>query len=101
MDTITIQTRLSPPIVLTAAEHARLSAVASAVRDSSAGLLEQELDRATIVPVEELADDVVTMGATVEYVDLGTGRPRIVTLVYPWRADIERGLISVTAPVGA
>lgn len=103
MDHTRIDAPASPPVLLTAADHARLSAVADALDDGSAGasLLERELARATIVPHADLPPDVVTMGATVEYVDVEAARTRIVTLVYPWRADIAKGLVSVTAPVGA
>ena len=103
MNRMTFETAsVPPPVLMTAVEHARLSALADALDDSSAGasLLERELARATIVPPAELPPDVVTMGATVEYIDVETARPRTVTLVYPWRADIAQGLVSVTAPVG-
>jgi regulator of nucleoside diphosphate kinase len=62
--------------------------------------LEQELDRAEIVPEEALPTDVVAMHSTVSLVDLDTHAEHIYTVVYPHEADADRGKISVLAPIG-
>ena len=62
--------------------------------------LEQELDRAEIVPEEALPADVVAMYSTVRLVDLDTDREHVYTVVYPHEADADRGRISVLAPIG-
>jgi regulator of nucleoside diphosphate kinase len=69
-------------------------------RDAAAAQqLETELDRAVVVPSDELPADVVTMHSRVVFED-ETGRRRDVQLVYPWEAAPERGRISILAPVG-
>lgn len=69
-------------------------------RDAAAAeQLETELDRAVVVPRDELPGDVVTMNSRVVFED-ETGRRRDVQVVYPWQAAPERGRISILAPVG-
>ena len=69
-------------------------------RDAAAAQqLETELDRAVVVPCDELPADVVTMHSRVVFED-ETGRRRDIQLVYPWEAAPERGRISILAPVG-
>ena len=63
--------------------------------------LQQELDWAEVVPAEKLPGDVVTMHARVRYFDETAGERRRVTLVYPDQTNLDRGRISVLAPVGA
>jgi regulator of nucleoside diphosphate kinase len=63
--------------------------------------LEQELERARIVPVAAVPADVVTMNSTLTYEDLETGQRRTVTLVMPKDADIDEGRVSILTPVGA
>lgn len=61
--------------------------------------LEAELDRATVLPPDQLAPDVVTMNSRVRLRD--GQRTWIMTLVFPEDADPEEGNISVLAPLGA
>jgi len=63
--------------------------------------LSDELDRAIVVPLERMPDDVVTMHSRCIYVDESTGTTREVELVYPEEADPAKGKISVLAPVGS
>ena len=93
-----------PPIVITASEAHRLSALA----DSSMGVfprvaqfLARETDRARVVADDSELPDVVRMGARVRYRDDETGDVREVVLVYPHEADIALRRISVLTPVGA
>lgn len=62
--------------------------------------LRGELERAQIVPPEEIPGDVVTMNSTVTLTDLDTGEEETYTLVYPENADTVRGKISILAPIG-
>ena len=62
--------------------------------------LQTELDRAQIVPPDEVPSDVVTMNSTVSFRDLGTNEVETYTLVYPDRADIANHKLSVLAPIG-
>jgi len=67
---------------------------------TDADILNEELDRAIVVPDERLSADVITMNARVVYTDNVIGDQREVELVYPHEADATRGKISVLAPVG-
>jgi regulator of nucleoside diphosphate kinase len=62
--------------------------------------LESELERADIVDPREIPPDVVTMNSRVVFEDATTGNRTEVTIVFPQDADLERGRISVLAPVG-
>lgn len=59
-----------------------------------------ELDRAKIVPDDQLPEDVIAMNSTVELEDLTDGEILTFTLVYPEKADAAAGKISVLAPLG-
>ncbi|MGH7152593.1 MAG: nucleoside diphosphate kinase regulator [Acetobacteraceae bacterium] len=93
-----------PALLLSADEHDRLLGLAQA--DSSRHPLVQghrlldELDRADIVPHSWMPPGIVRMDSHIEYHDDGVGRVRQVQLVYPDRADISMGRISVLSPVG-
>jgi regulator of nucleoside diphosphate kinase len=63
--------------------------------------LADELKRAIIVEPEKIPHDVITMNSRAELVDLDRGETPTFTLVFPSRANIEAGTISVLAPVGA
>ena len=64
-------------------------------------LLIEEIDRAKIYAADKIPADVVTMGATVEFVDEHSGADRTVQLVLPGEADIAAGRVSILTPVGA
>jgi regulator of nucleoside diphosphate kinase len=67
---------------------------------ASIAALESELARADIREPEELPVDVVSMGSTVWFRDLGTDEVEQYTLVVPSEADVMRDRISVLAPIG-
>lgn len=93
---------LTPDIVLGRDEHRQLTVLALAGTDHSPdvadGLL-HELDRADILPDHRLPADVVRMGSLVRY-RTSEGDIRDVELVYPARADIGAGRVSVLTPIG-
>lgn len=62
---------------------------------------EEELSRAQVVEPTAIPPDVVTMNSDVEFEDVETGERSNIRLVYPHEADVERGRISVLAPVGS
>ena len=62
-------------------------------------VLESELDRAVVLPPDQIAPDVFTMNSRVRLRD--GRRTWIMTLVFPELADPEEGCISVLAPLGA
>jgi regulator of nucleoside diphosphate kinase len=94
---------LKPRITLTAEDHNRLSALASAASarmPDLASALADELDRANIVATGRQPQDVVRMRSDLEFRDDLSGKVQTVTLVYPEEADIAQGKISVLTPVG-
>lgn len=62
--------------------------------------LEQELNRANIVPSENIPHDSITMNSKVLLKDLNSGEETTYTLVYPEDADMSENKISVLAPIG-
>ncbi|WP_042446225.1 nucleoside diphosphate kinase regulator [Azospirillum sp. B510] len=93
-----------PPILLTATDHDRLSALVEAVSERLPEVyayLTVELERAAVIEEGELATGVVTMGARVAFRDEVTGQERTVTLVYPRDADLAACRVSVLTPIGA
>ncbi len=62
--------------------------------------LEEELERARIVPVAEMPPDVVTMRSRVRIVDMRTGEQLVYQLVYPHEANYATQKISILAPIG-
>lgn len=62
--------------------------------------LQEELDRAKVVPSSVLPGDVISMNSRVCLVDQRTQKEEILTLVFPQDADISQGKISVLAPIG-
>lgn len=62
--------------------------------------LQAELERAQVVPPQDVAHTVITMNSTMVLLDLETQEEETYTLVFPENADIERGKISIVAPIG-
>jgi len=82
-------------LLIADADYARLAALG---RQEA---LEEELSRATVIPVERMPDNVVRMHSRVTYLDERSGERREVELVFPEEADMASGKVSVLAPVGA
>lgn len=97
-------TEMRPPIAIDASHFARLFALSSLTSGPMVEVcdyLRAELDRAQVLPAEQLRSDVVTLGSQVEFRDEQSGQIREIVLVYPLDADIARGRVSVLTPVGA
>lgn len=62
--------------------------------------LQRKLERAALVPTEEVPPDAVTMLSRVVVTDAATGRRREITVVYPAEADAAAGLVSVLDELG-
>lgn len=62
--------------------------------------LEEEIEKATIVPRKKLPADVVTMHSRVRIVDMRTGEQLVYQIVYPHEANYAEKRISVLAPIG-
>ncbi|MGB3338357.1 MAG: nucleoside diphosphate kinase regulator [Devosia sp.] len=91
---------LRPAIVVGQSEHTQLFTLASGSQMPAAESLLMEMERARIVPDHKVPQDVVRIGSRVQY---RTDKDELVdvTLVYPARANISLGRISVLTPVGA
>jgi regulator of nucleoside diphosphate kinase len=62
--------------------------------------LDDELERARIVPPSEIPADVVTMNSELALRDLDTGEEMVFRLVFPAEANADQHRISVLAPLG-
>jgi regulator of nucleoside diphosphate kinase len=62
--------------------------------------LEEELERCEVVESQEIPSGVVTLNSKVRFRDLDTDKEMITTLVFPSRANLSEGRISVTSPIG-
>jgi regulator of nucleoside diphosphate kinase len=94
------KTRDLPEIYLTPAEYDQLSRlVGDHEATGVAGLLQHELDRATVV--EDRPAHAVGLDRWVHYSDGRAGELRRVKVVLPHQADIDAGLISALSYVGA
>lgn len=93
-----------PPITLGNVDLARLEQMleSPALRGlPAAQSLGAELERARVLPAEQVPGDVVTMNATVTCVDEVSGETHQFTLAFPQDADVATGRVSVLAPVGS
>lgn len=63
-------------------------------------LLEEEIEKAKIVPQERLPRDVVTMHSRVRIVDMRTGEQLVYEIVFPHEANYAEKRISILAPIG-
>ncbi len=89
-------------IYITEADEKRLRPLIGSMKNSREDLraLEAELKQARVVPPGEIPPDVITMNSKARLRDLETGEEMIYTLVFPDRASVEEGRISVIAPIG-
>jgi regulator of nucleoside diphosphate kinase len=94
------------PIVVTESDERILRGLLSRQTEESmrdqAHLLElhSELERACILPVDELPADVITLHSQIRLLDLERRRRIDYTLVLPLESDVSVRRISVLAPLG-
>ncbi len=62
--------------------------------------LEEEIERAKIVPLARIPPNVVTMRSWVRIVDMRTGEQLVYQIVYPYEANYAARKISILAPIG-
>lgn len=62
--------------------------------------LEDELQRANVVPPEQIPPYVVTMNSSVKLIDTDTGKARYYTLVFPSEANLDEGKLSILCDLG-
>lgn len=99
---MSVKNRKKPNIVVSEVDYERLLGLADSVPEQLEEIADElmaELDRAKVVPVKRLPENVVRMGSLVEFRS-NDGQERKVTLVYPGEADIAQGKISILTPIG-
>ncbi len=89
-----------PAIIVAQEDRERLIELATRIESEVAERLEEELERAHVVPLAEVPEDVVVMNAELEYEDAASHERRTLRLVYPADADLEGGRVSILAPLG-
>jgi regulator of nucleoside diphosphate kinase len=89
-------------IYITKADMTRLRSLIESMKSSREDLktLRAELDQAQVVTAEELPEDVISMNSKASLRDLETDELMVYTLVFPAKANIDEGMISVLAPIG-
>lgn len=93
-------------IYITENDLMKLKGLVRASRDSqkkdekNLQLLEGELNRAKVVKPNEIPSDVITMNSEVYLRDMDTEEDTVYRLVFPHEADIDKGYVSVLAPIG-
>ena len=89
-------------IYITEADMKRLRPLIEVLKNSRDDLrgLEAEMEHARVVAPSEVPPDVITMNSKARLRDLETGEGMTYTLVFPDKASIEHGKISVVAPIG-
>jgi regulator of nucleoside diphosphate kinase len=93
-----------PNIVVSSLDAERLERLLERLsRDSFPGKaeLEAELERAEVVPPEDVPPTVVTMNSTVRFKVSDSNEEFCLTLVYPDDVDSTGNKISILAPVGS
>lgn len=89
-------------IYITEADKRRLGPLVEALKNSRDDIraLQTELELANVVRPADIPPDVITMNSKARLRDLDTGEEETYTLVFPDKASIDDGRISVVAPVG-
>lgn len=98
-----MNTIMNPRLIyITEADMRRLKPLIESMKTSRDDLrgLQSELLQARVVAPKDVPPDVVTMNSKARLRDLETGEEVTYELVFPDRANIEQGRISVVAPVG-
>ena len=62
--------------------------------------LENKISRAEVIDISSLDNSRITFGATVKITDLGSDETHTYTIVGADESDIEKNLISISAPLG-
>lgn len=94
---------LPPSITVSTLDMDRLDAMLESPAHSqtpAARTLADELNRATVLPPDQIPDGIVMMHSRVECEDELQNEKHVLTLVYPREADVEQGKVSILAPVG-
>lgn len=61
--------------------------------------LEDKVSRADVIDTSKMSGDIIKFGATVKVVDEETDKEQTFQIVGEYEADIEKGLLALTAPL--
>jgi regulator of nucleoside diphosphate kinase len=98
-----ISTGALPRIVISLVEEQCLTAMATGASEripEVAAVLLRELERAELVPDDEMPSDVIRLDSVAE-VELDQAKSLTLQLVLPAEADISAGKVSILTPIGA
>lgn len=93
-------------IYVTENDMRKLRALVKSSRESSRTsdkylqILENELNKAKVVKSEEIPSDVITMHSEIHLLDLESEEETTYRIVYPNQADVDKGYVSILAPIG-
>jgi regulator of nucleoside diphosphate kinase len=95
-------TTMNRTIYITQLDMNRLRSLIESMKTSreDVKILGAELAQARVVSPSEIPPDVITMNSKAEVRDLDQDELMTYTLVFPAKANVDEGLISVLAPVG-
>ena len=92
-----------PPITLSQTDHDRIYALLDRVKEPAdvISLLYDELDRADILPADQIPANVVVLNSTAVFEHEESGKQHRLQLVMPQDSDGSPGKVSLLAPAGA
>ena len=95
-------TTMNRTIYITQQDMNRLRSLIDSMKSSREDLktLGAELDQARVVSPSEIPPDVITMNSKAQVRDLQDNELMTYTLVFPAKANVDEGLLSVLAPIG-
>ncbi len=91
-----------PPILIAEEDRQQLHKLAQSALNHIPEVADEllfELERAEFRPSPDLSADIVRMNSTVEF-ETDKGTRLVLQLVYPEKADIAAGRISILTPIG-
>lgn len=89
-------------IYITQPDMNRLRSLIDSMKSSREDLktLSAELEQAKVVSPADIPADVITMNSKAQVRDLDDNELMTYTLVFPGKANVDEGMISVLAPIG-
>ncbi len=88
-------------LLITEKDFLRIKHTLSFQRSPEFENLEIELDRAKVIPDNEVPTDLVTMNSKVKFLNINAEKEMVVTIVYPSDTNFAEGRISVLASLGS
>ncbi len=88
-------------IFITEKDYLRLKTLLENIPELERENLEIEIERAVVLPDDEVPAELVTMNSTIKYKDLSNGKEKTVTITYPGDKRKFGKNISIMAPLGS